>query len=160
MEQTTHFKENQYLGFNSYSLAFRMLLAIFCFVVFFYSENRMQNADLLFLLGIFILLLSVLLLFVKYLSIAVDNENLTLRGMWKYQIVTIPLNEINSVEKTIYNRYHLNYPAFKVNDSKRVKFYTNGRNAVKIRLNNGSEFLIGTSRADELFRILKELKHS
>lgn len=120
----------------------------------------MQNADLLFVLGIFILLLSVLLLFVKYLSITVDNENLTLRGMWKYQIVTIPLNEINSVEKTIYNRYHLNYPAFKVNDSKRVKFYTNGRDAVKILLNNESEFLIGTSRADELFRILKELKHT
>jgi len=158
MEQTTRFKENQFLGFNSYSLAFRLLLAMFCFVAFFYSEDRMQNADLLFVIGIFILLLSVVLLFVKYLSIIVDNETLTLKGMWKYQRVEIPLKDIRSVEKTIYNRYHLNYPAFKVNDSKRVKFYTNGRDAVKILLQNGNEMLIGTGRADELFRILNESK--
>ena len=115
----------------------------------------MQNADLLFLLGIFILLLSIILLFVKYIHINVDNENLTLRGMWKNQVVNVPLKDIRSVEKTIYNRYHLNYPAFKVNDTKRVKFYTNGRDAVKIILMSGKELLVGTSRADELFRALK-----
>lgn len=160
MEPTMRFEEKQYLGFNSYSLAFRMLLAIFCFIAFFYSENRMQNADILFLLGILILLLSIVLLFVKYIHISVDNENLTLRGMWKNQVVIVPLKDIRSAEKTIYNRYHLNYPAFKVNDTKRVKFYTNGRDAVKIILASGKELLVGTSRADELFRALKDTSNS
>jgi hypothetical protein len=158
MEPQMRFEEKQYLGFNSYSIAFRMTLAIFCFVAFYYTEDRMRNADLLFLLGIIILVLSIILLFVKYIKITVDEELFTIRGMWKYQVLSVPLKEIRSVEKTIYSRYHLNNPAFNVHNANFVKFYTSGSDAVKIKLESGTELLVGTHKAEELFRLLKDAK--
>ena len=60
-EQPLLFEEKQYLGFNAYSISRRLAIAIFCFVAYYYTENREENADLLFLLGIFILVISVVL---------------------------------------------------------------------------------------------------
>ena len=149
------FEEKQFLGFNSYSIARRMVLAIFCLVTFYYSENRMENADVLFLIGILILVLSILLLFVKYIHILVDEQEIQLKGMWKKQAIRVALSDVAGLEKSLYSKYHMNQPAFNVHVEEEIRFYTSGRDAVKIKLKNGSLLVIGTWRADELFRALK-----
>lgn len=151
------FEEKQYAGFNSYSIARRMVLAIFCFVAFYYTENRMENADLLFLIGIFILIISIVLLFIKFLHIAVDNEKLYLNGMWSSKKIIIPISDIVSAEKTLYSRYHLNNPKFNVHEGNVTQFYSGGKDAVKITLVNDNILLIGTGRADELSNLLNRL---
>ncbi len=150
------FEEKQYLGFNTYSLAFRLVIALFCFVAYYYSNPNSHDADLLFLLGIILMALSILLIFVKYITITVDDEALQLRGMWAYQLVRVEFSKIRRVEKTIYSRYHLNNPAFRVKTEKETRFYTNGHDAVRVWLEDGTELLIGSHKADELARCLQE----
>jgi hypothetical protein len=156
MEQLL-FEEKQFVGFNTYSIARRMVLAIFCFVAYYYTENREENADLLFLLGILILVISVLLLFVKYIHIKVKPETISIKGLWKNQEVNIDLKKIASAEKTVYSKYHLNNPAFNVHTDKTIKFYAGGKDAIKLTAYDGLTYLIGTSKADELLRSVKSV---
>ena len=157
MEQSILFEEKQYLGFNAYSISRRLVLAIFCFVAYYYTENREENADLLFLLGIFILVISVLLLFVKYLHTTVTSNAVILTGMQKKRLVKIDLLGITKVEKTFYSTYHLNNPAFNVHTQNTIKFYAGGKDALRITDRDGLVYLIGTSKSDELLRIISEL---
>lgn len=157
MEQPILFEEKQYLGFNAYSISRRMVLAIFCFVAYYYTENREQDADLLFVLGIFILVVSVVMLFVKYLHIKVTDNAVILTGMQKKRLVKIDLVGINKAEKTVYSKYHLNNPAFNVHVQNSIKFYAGGRDAIRLTDRDGLTYLIGTSKADEFYRIVNEL---
>ncbi len=77
-----------------------------------------------------------------------------LTGMWKSQQINIPFMDIVQVEKTIYSKYNMNNPAFNVHEENEVKFYTAGKDAIRVRLKNGSDLLIGTYRAEELSRAL------
>jgi hypothetical protein len=150
------FEEKQYLGFNTYSISRRMVLAIFCFVAYYYTEDRERNADLLFLVGIFILIVSVILLFVKYLHIKVTEGSVILKGMWSTRLVKIDLSAIATAEKGIYSKYHLNNPAFNVHVSNTIKFYAGGSDALKLTDKEGLVYLIGTHKADEFLRAVKE----
>jgi hypothetical protein len=152
MEPQILFEEKQYLGFNTYSMSRRMVLAIFCFVAYYYTEDRERNADLLFLVGIFILAVSVLLLFVKYLHIKVTENSIIIKGMWSTRLVKIDLSAIEKVEKTVYSNYHLNSPAFNLHVANTIKFYSGGKDAIKLTDKEGLTYLIGTTRADEFLR--------
>ncbi len=157
MEQPILFEEKQYLGFNAYSISRRLVLSIFCFVAYYYTENREENADLLFVLGIFILIISVVLLFVKFLHIKVTNNAIILTGMQKKRLVKIDLTGITKVEKTVYSQYHLNNPAFNVHVLNTVKFYAGGNDAIRLTDRDGLTYLIGTGKAGDLFNIVNEL---
>lgn len=157
MEQSFLFEEKQYLGFNAYSISRRLVLAIFCFVAYYYTENREENADLLFVLGIIILAISVILLFVKYLHIKVSENAVILSGMQKKRLVKIDLSSIVKAEKTFYSKYHLNNPVFNVHTQNIVKFYAGGTDAIRLTDRDGLIYLIGTGKADELYRIVNEL---
>lgn len=149
------FEEKQYIGFNAYSISRRMVLAIFCFVAYYYTENREENADLLFLLGLLILVISVLLLFVKYIHLKVDKGFIYIKGLWKRQSVTVDLSRIAQAEKTIYSKYHLNNPAFNVHVDKTIKFYSGGKDAVRLTDHDGMEYLIGTSKPNEFLSAIR-----
>lgn len=157
MEQKTLFEEKQYLGFNTYSISRRMVLAIFCFVAYYYTEDREKNADLLFLLGICILVASVLMLFVKYLHIKVTENSVLITGMWSTRLVKIDLAGIEKAEKTVYSNYHLNSPAFNVHVAKTIKFYSGGKDAIQLTDGDGLTYLIGTGKADEFLRTVSPL---
>ncbi len=157
MEQKILFEEKQYIGFNTYSIARRMVLAIFCFVAYYYTEDREQNADLLFLVGIFILVVSVFLLFVKHLHLKVTENSLTITGMISTRLVKIDLSGITKAEKTIYSNYHLNPPAFNVHVAKTIKFYSGGKDAVRLTDKEGLTYLIGTSKADDLLSTIENI---
>ena len=157
MEQPVLFEEKQYLGFNAYSISRRLVLSIFCFVAYYYTENREENADLLFVLGILILAFSVILLFVKYLHIKVTGNAIILTGMQKKRLVKIDLVGISKVEKTEYSKYHLNNPTFNVHTRNTVKFYAGGKDALRLTDRDGLTYLIGSGKADEFYRIVNEL---
>ena len=154
MDNKVLFEEKQYLGFNAYSISRRMVLAIFCFVAYYYTENRERDADLLFVLGIFILVVSVALLFVKQLHIIVTENSIVLKGMWKTRLVKIDRNSITKVEKTVYSNYHLNAPAFNVHSRNTIKFYAGGKDAIRVTDREGMDYLIGTHKTEEFYRAL------
>ncbi len=157
MEQKILFEEKQYLGFNTYSISRRMVLAIFCFVAYYYTEDREKNADLLFLVGISILVISVLLLFVKYLHIKVIEGSVLISGMWSTRLVKIDLPSIEKADKTVYSNYHLNNPTFNVHVAKTIKFYAGGKDAIRLTDKDGLTYLIGTTKADEFLRVVTSL---
>lgn len=154
MEQKLLFEEKQYMGFNAYSISRRMVLAIFCFVAYYYTEEREKNADLLFLIGILILVVSVLMMFVKFLHIKVTENSIVISGMLKTRLVKIDLSGIVAAEKTIYSKYHLNNPVFNVHVANTIKFYSGGKDAIKLTDKEGLTYLIGTSKADEFLRTI------
>lgn len=154
MDNKILFEEKQYLGFNPYSISRRMVLAIFCFVAYYYTENREENADLLFVLGIFILIVSVVLLFVKHLHIIITENSIILKGMRKTRLVKIDRSSIVNVEKTIYSNYHLNNPAFNVHSKNTIKFYSGGKDAIRLTDREGMNYLIGTYKPEEFYRAL------
>jgi hypothetical protein len=114
----------------------------------------MRDADLLFLLGIIILILNVVLLFIKYMHTIVTNDELIIIGMWRNQSVRFPIDSIQSAEKTDYSTFHLNNAVFNLHDGNTLRFYAGGREAVKVIINDGRELFIGTVRANELCNVL------
>jgi len=150
------YDEKQTLGYNSYSTSRRMVLAIFCFVAYYYTENRSQDADLLFVVGIFILILSIALIFVTYLRISLTDTEIVLSNLWNNKKIRLPFSEIQSMETSVYSKYHLNNPAFNVHQDGQIKFYAAGSLAVKIALKNGENYLIGSYHPDRIIQIVKE----
>ena len=157
MEQPLLFEEKQYLGFNAYSISRRLVLSIFCFVAYYYTENREENADLLFLVGIFILVISVILLFVKYIHTKISENAVIITGMQKKRLVKIDLVGIVKAEKTEYSKFHLNNPAFNVHTRNTIKFYAGGREAIRLTDRDGLLYLIGTGKPDEFYRVVSEI---
>jgi len=151
------FEEKQYFGFNKYSMLRRMVLAVFCFIAYYYTENREQNADLLFLVGMSILVISIILLFVKHMHTTVYKSSIQIDGMWRTKKVKIDLSSIVLAEKTIYSPYRLNQPVYNVHVNGTIRFYTGGNDAVQLTDRDGMIYMIGTHKVEELHRIISEL---
>ena len=81
-QRTIHFEEKQYLGLNHYSLLRSMVLALFCFVAYFVTENRENNAELLFFGGVAFMVISLLSMFIKHLHTRVYDTCIELDGLW------------------------------------------------------------------------------
>jgi len=94
------FEERQYLGANKYSLLSRIVLALFCFFAYYWSENPKpvavlgiptaaypvqelgNSGQLFFLMGMIILVLSALLVFVLHIHIVVTPTSVVIDGLW------------------------------------------------------------------------------
>lgn len=151
------FRERQYLGFNKYSILRRMVLAIFCFVAYFYSENREKDANLLFWLGIAILVLSVVSMFIMHLHTQIYSTHIILDGIWTTRKVKIELNNIVGAEKIPYSTYRLNNPVYNLHIKGTIRFYTSGKDAILLTDRDGLQYLIGTHKQEEFFRIISGL---
>ena len=156
-EETPVFEEKQYLGYNSLSLMRRLLLALFCFSLYWWKIQNGKDGDLFFWLGITVIVLSILLLFVLHIKISVYKNTIILDGLWTTRQVKIDLRNIVKVRRTKYSKYHLNNPVFNLHLRGAVKFYTGGNEAVEITDRDGLPYLIGTQRPGELEFILKGL---
>lgn len=156
MEAAILFEEKQYLGYNKYSIIRRMVLALFCFIAYYYTEEREQNGDLLFLLGVCISVISVVLLFILHLHTRVYHDHIMLDGLWTTKKVKIDRRNIIKVEKVVLNNNMLNNPVYNLHFKGTIRFYTGGREALKLSDKDGLIYLIGTQKADELLRILSE----
>jgi len=155
MEETVAFHEKQYLGFSKYSNLRRIILALFFFVAYYFSEPDYKSADILFYLGIGMLLLSALLMYVLHLETTLKNGGLIFDGLWTARKVKIDLSSIESVELINYSRYYVRRPVYNLHRKGRIHFYTRGKDAILLRDKDGLEYVIGTQRPEELFEAVK-----
>lgn len=158
METKVFYEEKQYLGYNKYSIVRRMVLALVCFIAYYYTEEREQNGDLLFLLGVLITVISVVLLFILHLHTRVYEDYVILDGLWTTKKVKIDLRGIVNVEKVILSHNMLNNPVYNLHYKGTIRFFTGGKEAVKLSDKDGLIYFLGTQKGDELFNVLKERK--
>jgi hypothetical protein len=150
------FLEKQYLGLNKMSFIRRMALSIFCFVAYYWSENHEKSGDLFFFLGIFILVISALLVFVLHFETKIINNSIILDGLWTSRKVKIDINSIKSCQKVRYSRFFLNRSVYNLHYKKSIRFFTRGKDAVELTDQDGLIYLIGSQKAEELDRVINE----
>ncbi len=151
------FEEKQYIGYNQLSMLRRLSLSMFCFAVYWWKIHNQRDGDLFFWLGMSIIFISIVLLFILHIKITVYKNNIVLDGLWTTRKVKIDLSNIVKIERRKYSHYHLNNPVFNLHLKGTIRFYTGGNDAVEITDNDGQPYRIGTQKAIELERILKEL---
>ncbi len=150
------FHEKQYLGRDYNFISIRLVMAVFCLVAYYFTENREKNAELLLLVGCGILLVSVFMLFLLHYRTIVNKGAVILDGLWTTRLVKIDLNSIVTVEKIPYSKFFLNNPVYNLHKSGTVRFYAGGRDAVKLTDRDGLIYVIGTQRQTELFNAIQE----
>ncbi len=155
MTEQYPFHEKQYLGRDYNFISIRMVMAIFCFIAYYWTENRDRNGDLLLLVGCLILFVSVLMLFLLHYRTVVKNKSVILDGLWTTRLVKIDLNSIVEVEKSPYSKYFLNNPVYNLHRNGTIRFYAGGKDAVKLTDRDGLTYIIGTQRATELYEAIK-----
>jgi len=155
-----NFLEKQYLGLNKMSFFIRMTLAIFCFVAYYWSENQEKSGDIFFFLGIFILIISALLVFVLHFETKIINSSIILDGLWTSRKVKIDINSIKSCQKVSYSRFFLNRSVYNLHYKKSIRFFTRGKDAVELTDQDNLIYLIGSQKAEELERSINNIINS
>ncbi len=158
MEQYA-FYEKQYLGRDYTFISIRLVMATFCFIAYYFTENREKNGDLLLVVGCGILLVSILMLFLLHYRTIVKNKAILIDGLWTTRLVKIDLNSIVKVEKGLYSKFFLNNPVYNLHRKGTIKFYAGGKDAITLTDRDGLVYIIGTQKAAELYlAIQSELK--
>ncbi len=176
MQDEIIFEEKQYIGYNKWAILWRTVLALFCFLLYYWSENPKPievsvieipsspvdegSGQLFFLMGIFIMVLSLVLIFVLHLHTKVINNNLIIDGLWTSRKVKIDLSGIVNVKKVKYSKYLLNRPIYNLHFKNKIRFFTQGSDAVELTDKDGLKYRIGTQKAEELSGLLKRLTAS
>ncbi|HTN20995.1 MAG TPA: hypothetical protein VL125_10985 [Pelobium sp.] len=150
------FHEKQYLGRDYNFISIRLVMAVFCLIAYWVTENRERNGDLLLLVGCAILLLSVFMLFLLQYRTIISNKSIILNGLWTTRLVKIDLNSIVKVEKVPYSKYFLNNPVYNLHRNGTIKFYAGGKDAVKLTDRDGLIYIIGTQKQSELYNAILE----
>ncbi len=172
MQDELLFEEKQYIGYNKWSIVWRTVLALFCFLLYYWSENPKpvdvsvieipsspvgeDSGQLFFLMGLIIMSLSLILIFVLHIHTKVVNNNLILDGLWTSRKVKIDLNSIVAVNKVKYSSYFLNRPVYNLHFKNTIRFFTQGNDAVELTDKDGLKYRIGSQKADELCKILEQ----
>jgi hypothetical protein len=159
MESEILYEESQYLGYNRLSFLRRMVLALFCFLTYYWSENSVESegsGSLLFFLGVAIIFVSAILVFILHFRTCVANGSLILDGLWTARKVKIDLSSIKDVTKVKYSRFFFNRAVYNLHLKGAVHFYTRGNECIQLTDKDGLKYLIGSQKPSELLRILKE----
>jgi hypothetical protein len=174
MKEEILFEEKQYIGYNKWSIIWRTVLALFCFILYYWSANpkpvEVANAieipsspvgedsgQLFFLMGVIIMSLSLILIFVLHLKTQIVGGSLILDGLWTSRKVKIDLSNIVEVKKVKYSKYLLNRPVYNLHFKNKIRFFTQGNDAVEITDKDGLKYRIGSGKADELTTVLNKL---
>jgi len=153
--EENQFTEKQYLGLNKMSFFRRMALSIFCFLAYYWSENHDKSGDLFFLLGISILVISALLVFVLHFETRITKDAIILDGLWTSRKVKIDVNSLQSAKIVKYSRFFLNRSVYNLHFKGSIRFFTRGKDAVKLTDKDGQVYLIGSQKVEELARIIQ-----
>lgn len=173
MQDDILFEEKQYIGYNKWSILWRTVLALGCFLLYYWSENPKavevsginipsspvgtDSGQLFFLMGMIIMLLSLILIFVLHIHTKVVNNSLILEGLWTSRNVKIDLRSIVDVKKVKYSVYLLNPPIYNLHFKNVIRFFTKGNDAVELTDKDGLKYLIGSQKSDVLANLLKQL---
>ncbi len=167
------FEEKQYMGHNRLSILTRSLLALFCFIGYYWSENPkpvqvsfvkigsypidnpMQSGLIFFLTGVFILVLSAGLTYILHIHTKLYHGYILIDGFWTTRKVKIDLKNITHIRKSRYKRNIFRRAVYNLHNKGIIKFYTSGEEFVELADNSGFVYRIGTHRASEFYNLLK-----
>ena len=163
MKESPLFEEKHYLGYNKFSIIRRMGFAIFFFLAYFFQDNEKlastvvgkmanieSNGNLFFLMGIFILVWSALLIFILHMKTQVFKGYIIIDGLWTSKRVKIDLSSIVSVRQIPYSKYLLNRPVYNLHRRGKIRFFTRGNDAIELTDKEGLIYIIGTQQPQQL----------
>lgn len=156
MSDKTVFTEKQYLGREFIPLTVRLALAMFCFAVDFFTDERERSGDLLVVVGFAIIIISIGMGFLLHFRTRVQNKSILLDDLWTTRLVKIDLNSIVKVEKGKYSRYLFNNPVYNLHTKGTIRFFTGGKDAVHLTDRDGLIYVIGSQQINELYRAIEE----
>ena len=156
MTHKTVFIEKQYLGREWIPITIRLVLAMFCFAAYFFTDERERNGGLLAVVGFVIITLSVIMGFVLHFKTVVANKSVIVDGLWTTRRVKIDLNSIVKAEKGTYSRYLFNNPVYNLHTKGTIRFYTAGNEAIHLTDRDGLLYIIGSQHANEFLRAIQE----
>jgi hypothetical protein len=156
MSDKSVFIEKQYLGREWIPITIRLVLAMFCFAAYFFTDERERNGDLLAIVGFVIIIISIIMGFLLHFSTQVINKSVLLDGLWSTRRVKIDLNSIVKVEKGSYSRYLFNNPVYNLHTKGTIRFYAAGTDAIHLTDRDGLVYIIGSQHANEFLRAIKE----
>jgi hypothetical protein len=154
MSDKAVFVEKQYLGREWIPITIRLVLALFCFAAYFFTDERERNGDLLAIVGFVIIIISIIMGFLLHFSTKVENKSVLLDGLWSTRRVKIDLNSIVKVEKGTYSRYLFNNPVYNLHTKGTIRFYAAGNDAIHLTDRDGLVYIIGSQHANEFLRAL------
>jgi len=173
MQDQILFEEKQYIGYNKWAMLWRMVLALFCFLLYYWSENPKpvdvsgitipespvgeNSGQLFFLMGLFIMLLSAIMIFLLHFHTKIINNTLMLDGLWTSRKAKIDLNNIVEVKKVTNNTNILNPPIYNLHFNNKIHFFTHGHDSIELTDKDGIKYSIGSQKAEELFTVLQKL---
>ena len=100
------------------------------------------------------MLLSLILIFVLHLHTKVIGSSLILDGLWTSRKVKIDLGSIIDIKKVKYSKYLLNRPVYNLHFKNKIRFFTQGNDALELTDKDGLKYRIGSQKTDELYNIL------
>jgi len=150
------FIEKQYLGREFIPLTIRLVLAMFCFAAYFFTDERERNGDLLVVVGFAIIIISTIMGFLLHFRIRVQNKSVLIDGLWTTRLVKIDLNSIVKVEKNAYSKYLFNNPVYNLHSKGTIRFFTAGNDAIYLTDRDDLVYIIGSKQANEFLRAIQE----
>jgi len=148
--------EKQYLGREFIPITIRLVLAMFCFAAYFFTDERERNGNLLVVVGFAIITISIIMGFLLHFSTRIENKSILLDGLWTTRLVKIDLNGIVKVEKGTYSKYLFNNPVYNLHTNGSIRFFTAGNDAIHLTDRDGLVYIIGSQHVNELLRAIQD----
>lgn len=168
------FEEKQYMGDNRLSTIWRMIIALFCFVGYYWSENPKpvqvaifkighypvmhlpNSGKIFFVLGILILFFSIVLSYILHIHTKVFSGYMVIDGFWTARRVKINFNTITHIRKSKYKKHIFRRAVYNLHSRGIIRFFTSGTEFIEVKDDAGFTYRIGTQKSSELFLILKQ----
>lgn len=148
--------EKQYIGREFIPMTIRLVLAMFCFAAYFFTDERERNGDLLVVVGFAIIIISIIMGFLLHFRTRIFNKSILLDGLWTTRLVKIDLNSIVKVEKGEYSHYLFNNPVYNLHNKGTIRFFASGNNALFLTDRDGLVYIIGSQHINEFFRAVQD----
>lgn len=158
MVKDSLFVERQYLGRDMTWISVRLILALFCFIVYYLNMDHLPSRQLFFIVGSCIIIVSIIMMYLVHYKTLVTPNYLTLSGLWTTSLVKIDLSSITKVEKREYSTYMVNNPVYNLHKNGKIRFYAGGKEAVWLTDRDGLIYIIGSHRAEELYKAVLAAK--
>lgn len=147
------FIEKQYLGREFIPITIRLVMSMFCFAAYFFTDQKSNG--LLVVVGFAILVISIIMGFLLHFRTRVINKSVLLDGLWTTRLVKIDLNSIVKAEKGEYSRYLFNNPVYNLHTKGTIRFYTGGKEAIHLTDRDGLVYIIGSQHTNEFLRAIQ-----
>lgn len=161
------------MGHNRLSIIWRMILALFCFIAYYWSENPkpvqvsvfyigsypIQNipnsGKIFFILGLIILIISAGLTYILHIHTRIYKGYMIIDGFWTARRVKIDFGTVNHIRKGRYKRNIFRRAVYNLHSKGIIRFYTSGEEFVELQDTSGFIYRIGSHRASEILNIIK-----